>query len=158
MDARTALDPVEFQFTDPDDVTRYGDRWYRYSERDLIRLPARSLIQLEDELGMPIVDVMNGMRLSTILGDTAAAWLGVRAEDPGLAGTFDAFNPITLMINWRKAVDQGKEQGTTEKEAIPPEPVTPALPGDFYPDPGPWRRETSDPAPTVTLQTLPIAE
>jgi len=158
MDARTALAPVEFRFTDEGDVATYGDRWYRYAETDLIRLPARTLIQLEADLGMPIVDVMNGMRLSTVLGDTAAAWLGVRAEDPERAGPFDQFNPITMLIHWRKAVDEGKDEAPTEQEVTPDAPATPALPDGFSPVPGPWHREISDPAPTVTLQTLPIAE
>lgn len=138
MDASKALGPVMFQFTDPDDVKLYGERWYRYSEEDLIRMRARDLIALEMELGTPVVNVMNGARMHSTLGDLAAAWLGVRAHDPELAGPFAEFNPLTLAITWEHPddvdeVDEGKEQE--------PEPTT-----------------TSAPTDTVTLPTLPIAE
>lgn len=146
-----ALGPVEFQFTDPQDVQKYGDRWYRYSEADLIRTPARDLIDLEQKLGMPIVDVMNGMRMSSVLGDLAAAWIGVRWHDSELAGSFDDFNPLVLQIVWRAA---GKDQGATEKAA--PETDTPAPQDDGSPD-ALSPNLTSESPDTVVLQTSPIA-
>jgi hypothetical protein len=153
MRASEALGPVEFQFTDPDDVARYGDRWYRFSEADLIRRPARELIALEGQLGMPMPDVMNGFRMSSALGDLAAAWIGVRDADPALAGTFGDFNPLTLLITWRTAVDEGKAEGTTETEDPPNLPDSQA---GGSPDPAPSRPETSDPRDIVTLSTLPV--
>jgi hypothetical protein len=30
--AARALDPLEFRFTDPEDVQRYGDRWYVFDD------------------------------------------------------------------------------------------------------------------------------
>lgn len=158
MDARQALAPVEFRFTDPRDVEKYGDRWYRYAEADLIRLPARELITLEGMLGMPIVDVMNGMRMATVLGDTASAWLGVRQTDPSLAGTFDEFDPITLLIQWRKWRDEGKGEATTEVAETPTESATPEPPADNSPLPGRSQSVTLDPRDTHVLSTLPITE
>jgi hypothetical protein len=156
MDARKALAPVEFRFGDPADVERFGDRWFRYSEGDLIRLPARDLIHLEGQLGMPIVEVMNGMRASTILGDTAAAWLGIQAEDPNLAGPFDEFNPITMLITWRKAEAEGKDEARTEPEVTVQD--LPESEADGSPEAG--HSQTPAPptqSPTVILPTLPIA-
>jgi hypothetical protein len=138
MDASQALGPVMFRFTDPDDVKLYGDRWYRYSEADLIRTRARDLMALEIELGTSIVNVMNGSRMHSTLGDLAAAWLGVRAHDPTLAGSFDEFNPLTLAINWEHPDDVDE---VDEGKAETPEPTT-----------------TSAPTDTVILPTLPIAE
>jgi hypothetical protein len=157
MDERQALDPVEFQFGELDQLT-YGNGWYRYAEADLIRLPARTLIELEGALGMPIVDVMNGMRMSTVLGDTAAAWLGVREVDPKLAGPFDQFNPITMLIKWRKAVDEGKDQGATAVDPTQSAPATPEPGADGSPIAGQSHQGTSGQPDTVILQTLPIAE
>ena len=148
MDASKALAPLEFQFTDPADVALYGDRWSRYAEADLIRTPARELVALEAELGMPIVDVMNGTRMSSTMGDLAGAWIGVRNYDPKLAGSFDDFNPMTLAISWRaEKVDEGKDEGT----------ATPAPPADGSPSTGPSPREISDPTDSVALPILPVA-
>jgi hypothetical protein len=154
--ARKALNPVEFRFSDPADVEKYGDRWFRYSELEIMRLPARELIELEGMLGMPIPDMMNGMRMSSILGDTAGAWLGVRAVDEKLAGDFDSFNPITMLIEWRPAVDEGKDQAPTESATAPDAPATPPVEGIGFLEASPSKAETSETPPTVTLSTLPI--
>lgn len=144
MDASEALGPVMFRFTDEQDVKLYGSRWYRHDESELIRMRARDLIELEAQLGIPVVDVMNGCRMHTTLGDLAASWLGVRAYDPELAGPFEKFNPLTLAISWQNPddvdpaeVDEGKAEGPETDSASP---------------------MTSAPADTVALPTLPIAE
>lgn len=155
MRASEALPAVEFQFTDPDDVAKYGDGWYRFSERDLIRRRARDLIQLEAELGMPIIDAMNGGRASTALGDLACTWIGVRDVDPKLAGPFDEYNPLVMQVAWRRAVDEGKAEDRTEPaetETVTPEPAAEASPRPAASGPA-----TSDPMDTVALQTLPVA-
>jgi hypothetical protein len=154
MNKSKLMDPVEFRFTDPQDVEQYGDRWYRYAEEDLARFPARTLIELEGALGMPIVDVMNGMRASTVLGDTAAAWIGVRAVDPQLAGGFDSFNPLTLLIEWRPA-REGKAPATTAPEDAEPV-ATQAPPDGGSPEEDPSQSRTSAPTDTVTLPILPV--
>ena len=123
MDARDALGDLEFQFQDPADQAKYGDRWFRYSELDIMRLPARKLIELEARMGLTIAEVMNGVRASTALGDTAAAWVAIRLVDPDLAGQFDDFNPLTFMIKWEKA--SGKAPAA---ESIPATPQPPAEP------------------------------
>jgi hypothetical protein len=137
MDTSKVLGPINFQFTDPEDVKLYGERWYRYDEGDLVRMRARDLMDLEAALGMPVVNIMNGARLHSTLGDLGAAWLGVRAHDPELAGDFSEFNPLTLAITWREAdeVDEGKAPEPAEDSAPP---------------------TTSAPTDTVILQTSPI--
>lgn len=151
MEISKAMNPVEFRFTGPQDVEKYGDRWYRYSEADLIRMSARELIGLEEKLGMPIVDVMNGMRMSTALGDLAAAWIGVRSRDPELAGPFDEFDALVLQIVWRKA---GKDQGATETAETGTDTPEPADDGS---QPALFPNSTSESPDTVVLQTSPIA-
>jgi hypothetical protein len=143
MSAREALGPLQFRFTDDEDREKYGDRWFKYAEADIMRMRAKDLIQLETELGMVMVDVMNGMRASTTLGDMAGAWIGVRAADPALAGAFDDFNPVVMAIEWRawNAEDTGGK----------------APAGDGTPDGAPPSSATSDQTDTVILQNLPIA-
>jgi hypothetical protein len=150
--ALKALDPMEFRFTDPDDIKRYGDGWFTYSEGSFLRLRARDLIELEGEMGTPMVTVMNGMRASTTLGDTAAAWLGVRTASVVLAGPFDDFNPITNLIEWRDAAE-GKEEAPPE-----PAPVSLPLPDPDRPTVGPYGSTNSAPMDTVVLPSLPVAE
>lgn len=147
--ALRAIGPVWFRFTDPEDQGKYGDGWYRYSEEKILRLHARDLIELETALGIPIVSLMNGFRASTVLGDTAAAWIGVRDTDPARAGDFDEFNPITMMIEWSKA-----EPEPGPKDEVPGYmPVQEELP---LPTPEPSQSTNSGKTDTVALQTLPI--
>lgn len=141
--ALKALDPLEFRFTDPEDVKRYGDGWFTYDEASFLRLRARDLMVLEGEIGTPMVAVMNGFRSSTTLGDTVAAWLGVRARNVALAGSFDEFNPITNLIEWRDP-SEGKEPAPE----VGPDPDQPL---SFY-------NTTSAPMDTVVLPVLPVAE
>lgn len=157
--ALRALDPLEFRFTDPLDVERYGSGWYVYDESYWLRKRARDLIELEGELGTSLTAVMNGMRSSTTLGDTAAAWLSIKKVNPQLAGEFDDFNPITNLIEWRA------QEKAPAAEAAPMDPApAPELPGmPPRPDPdlpmaGPWRNTISAPMDTVTLPNLPAAE
>jgi hypothetical protein len=141
--AARALDPLEFRFTDPEDVQRYGDRWYVYDESHYLRLRARDLIELETAMDLRMVLVMNELRASSTIGDTAAAWLGVRQVDAGLAGKFDDFNPVTNMIEWRPA--EGKAPAA---ETAMPEPLA------LWDQP-PTTSETPD---LVVLPTMPVAE
>lgn len=147
--ALKALDPLEFRFTDPEDMKKYGADWFVYDEGTILRMRARDLIELEGEMGTPMVVVMNGMRSSTTLGDTAAAWLGVRAKSADLAGPFETFNPITNLIEWRDA-DEGKAEAPPAAEPDLPDPDRPAA--------GSYSTTNSAPMDTVILPVLPVAE
>jgi hypothetical protein len=155
--ALRALDPLEYRFTDPQDVARYGDGWRVYDEAYWLRLRARDLIAIEGRLNMSLLSVMNGMRSSTTLGDTAAAWLGmVAAGQHVLAGEFDEFNPVTNLIEWREY--EGKAVAVAEDTQPAPAPAQPdTLPPEDpdLPMVGPWQPTTSVRMDTVVLQNLP---
>jgi hypothetical protein len=156
--ALRALDPLEFRFTDPADIQRYGDGWFTYNESVYLLMRARDLIGLEGKLGTPMVSVMNGMRASTTLGDTAAAWLGVRAASEDLAGPFDDFNPVTGLIEWRAA--EGKAPAPVSTEPVPAvAPELPAIAPWLDPDlpmAGRSPHTNSAPTDTVVLPNLPV--
>lgn len=150
--ALRALPRIWFRFTDPEDQGKYGDGWFCYDESTILRQRAREQIALEGTLGMPLVAVMNGFRQDTILGDTAAAWLAVRAIDPARAGDFDEFNPITTLIEW-----SGNDPAPAGKGEAPSEP-TPGAVVLPLPMPVPSVTMISEKTDTVALQTSPIAE
>lgn len=148
--ALRALDPVWFRFTDPQDAGKFGDRWYKYDEGAVLRLRSQELIRLETDLGMPIIAVMNGFRDSTVLGDTAAAWLGVRAVDPARAGDFDQFDIVSMMLEWSKDAPEPDPKDESPADTLTLE--ASILPmADF-----PSESTTSDRTDTVVLQTSPI--
>jgi hypothetical protein len=146
-----ALGPVWFRFTDEEDIGKYGEGWFKYDEGALLRSRARDLIALETDLGLPLVAVLNGFRDSTVLGDTAVAWIGVRLTDLSRAGDFDSFNPTTMAIEWSKTEPEplGKDEGP---ETMPEPPDSDSL------TPGPSESMTSVPTDTVALQAMPVAE
>lgn len=150
--ALRALPRIWFRFTDLEDQGKYGDGWFCYNESTILRQRAREQIALETALGMPLVAMMNGFRQDSILGDTAAAWLAVRAIDPARAGDFDEFNPITTLIEW-----SGDDPAPVGKGEAPPEPMPEP---EVLPLPMPEPSETMilEKTDTVTLQTSPIAE
>lgn len=145
MQEKSLLAPIRFRFVDEADVARWGAEWYVYDEGAIVRAPARDLVALERELGMTLISAMNGFRDDSVLGNLAATWLAVRAVDPKLAGPFDDFTPLIMLINYESVpdeaeVDEGKDEGT--------------------PPPLGWTSNgpPSDPPPTVVLQTLPVVE
>jgi hypothetical protein len=148
--ALRALGGIWFRFLDEEDQGKYGSDWLKYDEGAILRMRARDLIALETDLGMPLVALMNGFRQDSILGDTAAAWLGVRAVDPARAGDFDEFNPITALIEWSKV----------NPDAVPKdEPGNMPAPEESS---SPMASESSNtisaPTATVALDIMPVAE
>ena len=150
LNASRALPPVWFRFTDEQDKGKYGDRWYCYDESVIMRTRGRDLVVLENELGMPLLNAMNGFRDSTALGDLAVTWLGVRALDPARAGDFDEYSPMTNMIEWSSSNPEPEGKGDE------PEP-TPGPPASTSPMPAPSDSQSQKTA-TVVLPNLPIAE
>jgi hypothetical protein len=149
--ALRALAPVWFRFTDSDDAGKYGDRWYCYDEGALMRKRGRALLELENDLGMPLPAAMNGFRESSTLGELAVSWLGVHEIDPARAGEFDEYNPIVNMIQW--TADDPEPVGKDEK----PEP-TPERPASGSPTTSDSPSMTSAPTDTVALPVMPPAE
>lgn len=138
------IKPLRFRFTEPEDIKNYGPDWYLYDESKWTRLPARELIEIETELGVPLVDVMTGVRASSVFGDLAATWVAMRTElGKSKAGSFEDYSPIVMAIEWASVPEQddpGKDEG--------PEPL-----GED--DSAPLAISQTD---TVSLQTLPAAE
>lgn len=150
--ALRALPPAWFRFTDEDDKGKFGDGWFKYDEGQILRLPARSLIELEAELGMPMVAVMNGFRDSTALGELAILWLGVRSTDPARAGDFDNFNPIIGMVQY--TADDPEPEGKSESSVSTPERPD----SETSLTPTPLLNTNSEKTGTVVLVTMPIEE
>lgn len=100
MKESSLLTPIRFRFAEPDDAKAYGDDWRVYDEAQIVRLPARELVKLEIELGMQILDVFQGMRSESVLGYLGGTWLALRIEDPDVAGPFDDYSPVAMLIEW----------------------------------------------------------
>lgn len=132
---RAYLKPLRFRFTHPEDVSLFSDGWYVYNEQRISEMPARVLADLESELNMPLIDVMNGVRDSTVMGDLGASWLGVKLdmdERGEKCPPFADFNVHTMLMDWEAAPEsEGKDEA-------------PASPSS-----------DSMPTPTAALPTLP---
>lgn len=133
MNRDDLIAPMEFRFTTDGDVEAYGDGWYRYDELAICSQPARALIPLEVEMGSPLAEVMEGFRRDSAFGDMAACWLALRFADRYVP--WATFNPRVKLVEWRKAVDEGKEpaegspsEGSPQPELLPPPPDTVTLP------------------------------
>lgn len=158
--ALRALDRMEFRFTDPEDIAKYGDGWWVYDESHWLRLRARDLIDLEAKMGISLASMMNGFRASSTLGDTAAAWLGLYRENSKMAGEFDEFNPVTNLIEWRIQEKVPAAPAATTEVMDQAEPATLPAPDPDSPMPsalpaGPSRNMNSVPTDTVALSNLP---
>jgi len=146
MDERRLMAPIRFRFTEPEDIERWGGDWYVYDEHKLVRKPARELVQLEAELGMTLINAMNGFRSDSVLGNLAGCWMAVREVDAERAGPFDDFSPVIMLITYEavpamEAEDAGKDEGPVA--GTRPLPV------------GNGSAPASERTRTVVLQTLP---
>ena len=111
--ARAFLKPLRFRFTEPADIKKYGRSWHVYDESDWARRPARELTQYEAEIGIPLADVMTGVRQSSAFGDMAATWLALKLEGRDIP--FEDYNPIVMTIDWEVRPEEdevGKEEGS----------------------------------------------
>jgi hypothetical protein len=131
MDKNAVISPLRFRFTEQRDVEKYGSDWYVYDELNIITAPARVLIPLEREMEMAITDVMDGVRNSSVLGDTGAAWLAMYFA--GKHTPWSEFNPCSMLLEW-EANPEGK---AAAGESDTPAPAT-------------------DATDTVSLPTLPV--
>jgi hypothetical protein len=148
MDERRLLAPLRFRFTEPEDVERYGPGWFVYDEHKIVRKPARDLVSLEAELGMPLIAAMNGFRQDSALGNLAGCWIAVREVDPERAGPFDDFSPMIMLIAYESVpAEEAEDAGKAED----PEADTPAAPDSNGSAPA------SVTPPMIVLQTLPQA-
>ena len=137
-DRDALLKPLEFRFTEPQDVETYGDQWITYDELDIVTKDARTLMAWEAEIGASLSSVMNGVRESSVFGDTCAAWVALKLAGRDIR--FAEFSPATMLLVWRrKPVEEGKDPGS---------------PAPTPPDGEP----ASGPLAIVALGTMPAAE
>jgi hypothetical protein len=115
--------PYRFRFTEPEDVKQYGDGWFVYDEARVVRLPARSLARYEARIGMPIAQVIDGFRQDSVMGRLAATWLALHMHDPDLAGDFDQYSPVVLLMRFEPVPDG--ELPAESREAAAPLDSTP---------------------------------
>lgn len=164
MTSSSLIKPLRFRFTDPEDVSLYGERWYVYDEDKIVHQRARVLMELEQEMGLPISDVMNGFRSSSAMGDMAGAWLAMKLDpDYGdKAPAFQDFNPLVMMIKWQvipvEDLEPGKEESSSgEPVALEPggSPDTPPSVPAVLPDA--LLTDATSPTDTVSLVTMPVS-
>ena len=121
-----------FRFEHPDDIERFGGEWIIYDEHKIAELPARELIPWEIEMMTPLIDVMNGMRAGSVMGDLGATWLALKVR--ALAGgdqapAFAEYNPFTMLLDWEPAPeDEGKEEAPDSQSPAPTPRLTVVLP------------------------------
>lgn len=94
------LEPLRFRFTEPDDARTYGDRWYVYDELAIAQLPARRQAALEQQLGVPLLAMMAEFRRDSIMSRLAMTWVAIYLADPDTAGSFDAYEPMVMLLNF----------------------------------------------------------
>lgn len=112
------IKPLRFRFLAAEDIDRYGNRWWTYDESQWTQLPARRLMLLEQQIGAPLVDVMNGIRVSSTFGDMAAAWLAMALDPDTSVGSYESFNPRTMMMEW-EAAPEVAEDSAPKEELLP---------------------------------------
>jgi hypothetical protein len=153
------LQPLRVRFTDPQDVELYGDRWWVYDERTFTRLPARTLMAYETEIGAPLADMMTGVRASSAWGDMTAVWVALKLALGDDAPAYAEFNPITMMIEWEPVPAEDLEPGKDETPAASLEPggrATDAPSGPVQVLDAPLQPPTS-PTDTVSLPIMPVS-
>lgn len=134
MHDRNLLPSLRVRFTEPADVAAFGEGWFIYDERAIVRKPARDLIAIEEEVGLAMPQIMNEMRRSSVMGDLAGAWIAVREQDAKLAGVFEDFSPLVMLMEWERVPE--------DVEAGKGAPIDLPVPS----------------TPSVILQTLPVTE
>lgn len=124
---------LQFRFTEPEDVARFGDGWRDYDEGRIVRLPARRLIELEQVLGVTLVAVLDGVRGDTVLGDLAGTWLALHVDDPAAAGEYADYTPVVPLIDWRTPPGPDPAGGEAGPDPLEPMPEPPS-PGGPAPE------------------------
>jgi hypothetical protein len=117
---------LQFTFTNAEDARAYGTRPFLYDEYSLVAKPMRELAELEDEIGMSMADMLNGVRDSRARADAAATWVAMRVDGWDDLPPFSEYNPHTMMIEWAPASEE--LLGKSEPADTPERPTTVTLP------------------------------
>ena len=100
------LPPMRFRFHE-DDRERYGSDWWVYDEAALVRVPARQLVEIEEQIGMGVRDMLLGVRTNLTLANLASMWVArrlaghlVKRGDQMVAEPFEGFEPLVWLADW----------------------------------------------------------
>lgn len=118
--------PSRWKFDAAEDVAAYGDRWWTWDEPALARLRARQLIEIEETIGMRVVDVIEKVHDKETVGLLAALWISMHLDGHTVAwGDFDPFVFATVWgaVPDEGPLDSGEDQPTPESPSSP-EPET----------------------------------
>ncbi|MET7949216.1 hypothetical protein [Micromonospora sp. NPDC005324] len=91
------LPPMRFRFCE-DDHERYGSAWWVYDEAALVRVPASTLVEIEQQIGMGLRGMMRGVRADFTAANLASMWVARRLA--GVDEPFDGFEPLVLLADW----------------------------------------------------------
>lgn len=108
------LKPWRVRVTDPDDVARYGDRWWLYDEAAIMRLPVDELRAIEAEIyPVRLKAAMQDNREDGLTGELVAVWVAMRmAADPEHpAPAFADFKPLIMLADWQRVPDGEVDPG-----------------------------------------------
>ncbi len=121
------LKPFRVRLTDPDDVAKYGDRWWVYDEAAIVRLPLDELAAIEAQIyPIRLKGAMEDSRQDGVMGDLIALWVAMRmAADPEHpAPPFADFKPLIMLADWQRVPDEEADPGAPLAEAPPSSPST----------------------------------
>jgi hypothetical protein len=107
INQRQLLVPYRFRFTDDADIKLYGDEWFVYHEAEIVRLPSRTLVAYEMATGLPLPDIMNGIRANSVLGNLAASWVALRLAGKDVA--WADYSPLITFTVWEEVPEEERE-------------------------------------------------
>jgi hypothetical protein len=110
---------LQFTFTTESDVKAYGAGPHLYDEYQIVALPARTLVELETATGITAAAMLNGVRISSAMGDLAATWVALKLAGGDGLPDFADYNPAVMTIEWAAApaVEPGKDEGPATMSA-----------------------------------------
>jgi hypothetical protein len=121
------LKPWRVRLTDPDDVARYGGRWWVYDEAAVMRLPVDELRAIEAQIyPIRLKGAIDDNRESGVMGELIALWVAMRmAADPEHpAPRFADFKPLIMLADWQRVPDEEVDPGTPLAEDLTSSPST----------------------------------
>lgn len=110
--------PTRWKFTAADDVAAYGDRWWTFDPAALVALKARELIQIEETVGMTIVEMLEKLDDRATVGQLAAVWVSMRMAGHPVA--WEEFDPTVYLTVWEAVpapLDSGEAPETAESSS-----------------------------------------
>ncbi|WP_330438821.1 hypothetical protein OHB44_28020 [Micromonospora sp. NBC_00821] len=111
------LPPMRFRFHE-DDHERYGSDWWVYDEAALVRVPARQLVEIEQQIGMGVRDMCLGVRTNLTFANLASMW--VVRKLAGVDEDFASFEPLVWLADWEPAPATDVDPPASTSSTSPP--------------------------------------